>query len=90
MKFKNYIHRIKYLATDTSVYHTGKPNFTRNLSPKTRTFRSYMKIRQTYCTQRQFIVVNSSVASLTIKSRYANLKLLSLFISLEIDSFHSQ
>ena len=32
----------------------------------------------------------SGVASLTIYSRYANFKLLSLFISLEIDSFHSQ
>ena len=32
----------------------------------------------------------SSVASQTIQSRYANLKVLSLFISVEIDCFHSQ
>ena len=32
----------------------------------------------------------SGVASPTISSRYANSKLLSLFISLEIDCFHSQ
>ena len=33
---------------------------------------------------------NSGVASLIIYSRYANFKLLSLFISLQIDCFHSQ
>ena len=32
----------------------------------------------------------SGVASPTVLSRYANFKLLSLFIALEIDSFHSQ
>jgi hypothetical protein len=34
--------------------------------------------------------IASGVASPTISSRYANSKLLSLFISLEIDCFHSQ
>ena len=34
--------------------------------------------------------IGSGVASQTIQSRYANFKLLSLFIALEIDCFHGQ
>ena len=56
-------------------------------------YRSYTFMKALYDFHVKFQILEdacSGVASQTIYSRYANFKVLSLFISLQIDRFHSQ
>ena len=79
------------LKTNLILYHLKRATETGDLYYPDKQLSQLVQQRTPYRDRRRWLQhVSSGVASPKIKSRYANFKLLSLFIYLEIDCFHSQ